>query len=229
MNKNLSLKEHLFLFDIDGTILDSKGAGKQAFIQSFKKALGIIIDHDINFLGGIDNVIFKELYLSKNLPEEKLDEGWELFQHEYIKIISSNSKDEGWQIFDNVDKIIELLYEISNIALVTGNIKEGAIVKLNKVKLDHFFQCGGFGDHVLTREELVQEAICSSEKYFNKEFNKKNIYLFGDTEKDVNSAINNNIIPILIDPKKRYINEYKKWNVEYHNDFSKILSFIKHI
>ena len=55
-------KDHLFLFDIDGTILDSRGDGKNAFLHAFKAVTGIDYDQELNFLGGIDNVIFKDIY-----------------------------------------------------------------------------------------------------------------------------------------------------------------------
>lgn len=221
-NKNINLKEHLFLFDIDGTILDSHGSGKKAFITSFEKILNTKIDSDIDFLGGIDNIVFKDLYFKKKFPENSIDDYWNKFKKTYIKILSSAEFNDNWNIFPNVEYTIKLLKDISNIALVTGNIKEGARIKLQKVNLDKFFSCGAFGDSIINRTLLVKEAINTSQNKFNKTFKSCNIYLFGDTEKDVQSAVENDIIPILIDHKKRYKDVLKNIPVKHYIDFSQI-------
>ncbi len=228
MNKNkLNLKEYLFLFDIDGTILDSKGKGKKAFIVSFEKILNIKIDPNITFLGGIDYVIFKKLYVKYNLPKDLFEKNWKNFKENYIKTLPTIQPDKKWIRFPNVKYTIKLLNNISNIALVTGNIKKGAEIKLQKVKLNKYFCCGGFGDNVNNRKFLVKEAIISSQKKFNKIFDKKNIYLFGDTEKDIQSAIENNITPILIDHNKRFKKIMNELPVKYYMDFSNIDSFLE--
>lgn len=120
-NYKYNLKDHLFLFDIDGTILDSSGYGKKAFILAFEKKLNVKIDSDINFLGGIDNLIFKNLYRSYNLPIELLNKKWKEFKKEYIKNLSEFSKKYQWKLYQNVDYTIKLLTRESNIGLVTGN------------------------------------------------------------------------------------------------------------
>jgi phosphoglycolate phosphatase-like HAD superfamily hydrolase len=229
MNTKPNLKNHLFLFDIDGTILDSKGLGKIAFISATEKILDIKIDTDISFLGGIDNVIFKELYYKHNFTKKKFDSYWNKFKKKYSKELSKIHSNRKWTVFPNVDNTIKLLNSISNIALVTGNIKAGAKIKLKKVNLDKYFTCGGFGDSVDNRKMLVKEAIISCQKKFNKKFPHKNIYLFGDTEKDIQSAIENNITPILIDHKKKYKEIIKKLPVKYYMNFLNIDSFLKTI
>lgn len=229
MCKKINLKNHLFLFDIDGTILESGGLGKIAFMSSFEKVLNVKIDTDINFLGGIDNVIFKELYFKYNLPKESLDKYWDEFKKTYIKILSSIRSEKKWYIFPNVANTIKLLKKISYISLVTGNIKKGAEIKLKKVNLNKYFSCGGFGDYLDSRKSLVKEAINSSQNKFKKIFPPENIYLFGDTEKDIQSAIENNITPVLIDHKKRYKDIIKKIPVKHYMDFSNIDSFLKTI
>ncbi len=228
-NKNINLKDYLFLFDIDGTILDSHGTGKKAFISSFEKVLNTKIDSDIDFYGGIDNIIFKELYFKNNFSKDSLEKNWIKFKKTYLNILSSTEFNDNWNTFPNVEYSIKLLKNISNIALVTGNIKEGAKIKLKKVKLNKYFYCGAFGDNIINRTLLVKEAINSSQNKFNKIFNRNNIYLFGDTEKDVQSAIENNIIPVLIDHKKRYKDSIKNIPVKHYIDFSKIDSFLKTI
>ena len=113
---------------------------------------------------------------------------------------------------------------IGDMNIITDCALEYCLVNLNK-----YFNCGGFGDYVKNRKSLVKEAIISSQKKFNKKFDKNNIYLFGDTEKDVQSAIENNITPVLINHKNRFKDITKKISIKYYFNFSKIDSFLKSI
>lgn len=228
-NYKYNLKDHLFLFDIDGTILDSSGYGKKAFILAFEKKLNVKIDSDINFLGGIDNLIFKNLYRSYNLPIELLNKKWKEFKKEYIKNLSEFSKKYQWKLYQNVDYTIKLLTRESNIGLVTGNIKKGAYIKLKKFGFDNYFSCGGFGDTVQTRDTLVKEAIDNCMLKYKTNFDPNKIYLFGDTQIDIESAKSNNINPVLIDPKNQHNENSKKWAVKFHGSFQYIEIFLYEI
>ena len=227
MTNKYKLKNHLFLFDIDGTILDSTGAGKKAFIFAFEKVLNIKIDENINFLGGIDNGIFKNLYYKYNLSKESLFDKWEKFKKIYIKNLSSFSLENNWKIFPNTEYAIKLLSKESNIALVTGNIEKGAKIKLQKFNLDKYFMCGGFGDNATNRSDVVKNTIGLCENIYHKKFKKNNIFLFGDTKKDIKSAIENNINPVLIDQNKKYKDNAKEWAAKYHGNFINIEAFLK--
>lgn len=229
MNNTYHLKDHLFLFDIDGTIIDSKGDGKNAFVYAFKEVFGIEHTQDINFLGGIDNVIFRNICKDYGLPQIEIDEKWVKFKEKYITKLSELSAINDWIIFPNTKNVIEYLYKNSNIGLVTGNIKKGAKIKLNKFSLDNYFECGGFGDVSPERVILVEEAINACSEYYEKSFEKSNIFLFGDTEIDINSAFNCNIIPVLIDHKKKYFNKIKDWKIKYYGTFINIEKLFKSI
>jgi phosphoglycolate phosphatase len=226
MNLNEKLKECLFLFDIDGTILDMKGDGKKAIISSIESSLGVKITDEISLLGGIDCVFFRYYYDLYNFPAEKYDFYWKLFTGIYIEIMNGYNK-ENWQIFPKSYESIEFLYRYSNIALTTGNMKEGAEIKLKRFDLNAFFKAGGFGDTNGDRALIVQDAVRSSELLHNKKFDKNKIYLFGDTYKDVKSAIDNQITPVLIDPKKINRENAEKWKAGFYGDFSFFDNFLK--
>jgi phosphoglycolate phosphatase len=223
------LSNFLFLFDIDGTILDSGGDGKRAFMQAFAKITGISIEHEISFLGGIDNVLFREIYLKHDLPENKMAICFRDFESEYFSLLSEFSNNDSWRVYPGAENTIRILHSSSNIALATGNLVKGAKIKLGKFGLDSFFRCGGYGDTAKVRSEIVRDAITCSNKLFNKNFDNKNIFLFGDTKKDVDSAIENQINPVLVDANKRYIAEKKNPGVDYFTDFSGIENILKNI
>jgi phosphoglycolate phosphatase-like HAD superfamily hydrolase len=230
MEKKLNFKNHLFLFDIDGTILDTKGAGKHSFVSAFEKVNNLKVDTEINFLGGIDNVIFKNLYRHYNLNIDNYDDSWNKFKKEYITNLSKAcNNSHNWELFNKADYAIKLLYKISNIGLVTGNIKEGAMIKLKQFKLSKYFKTGSYGDDAQDRDLLVKNAIINCKNKFKINFPDKNIYLFGDTYKDVESALSNNITPVLIDPCKKNKNHSSTWCIKYHGSFEFIEIFLQEI
>lgn len=230
MVKNYTkLRDFLFLFDIDGTILDSRGAGKNAFIKALHDVLNINDIEDICFLGGIDNVIFKNIYDSYDFPADDYNKAWQEFQSAYIENLKELAGQYEWHLYPNVGEVIKFLNRESNIALVTGNIEKGAVIKLQKFDLDTYFKCGGYGDNAPDRKDFVKDAIIECEAIFNKRFNKKNIYLFGDTDKDVKSAHDNGITPVLIDHHNRYVNQAKALKTLYYHDFTTIEHFFKEI
>ncbi len=227
MNNNL--KEYLFLFDIDGTILDSQGAGLRAFSQAFEELLNKKIDIEINFLGGIDNIIFKNLYDHYLFPSSYLENNWQKFKKIYLKYLLKFSKNCFWILYPNADNVIISLYNKSNLGLVTGNIQKGAMIKLKKFNLHKYFKTGGFGDASDNRNKLVENAIENCEKKFEKKFNRKKIFLFGDTEKDIESAVSNGIIPVLIDHKNKFIGNYEKLPTKFYGNFKNINLFFANI
>ena len=113
--------------------------------------------------------------------------------------------------------------------LVTGNIQKGARLKLKKFNLHKYFSCGGYGDSAASRKKIVEHAIFTSEKFFNKKFLKQNIFLFGDTKADMQSAKQNNIKPVLIDPNNKYKKNALEWGAEYYGNFKNINNLLEKI
>ena len=222
----MNLKDFLFLFDIDGTILETQGGGKKS-LSSIEEILNVQVDYSESFAGGIDYIFFKNYYNRFNIKDD-FNKLWLLFKNRYEDNLRNINK-EKWRIFPNVYESVEFLSIHSNIALATGNTKEAAYIKLNTFNLDKFFLTGGFGENVDTRKSIVNNAIVNAESLFNKKFLKEKIFLFGDTEKDVISAIENKITPILIDNKEINYDKVKQYNLKYYGKFTDINLFLNNI
>ncbi|MBN2544562.1 MAG: HAD hydrolase-like protein [Spirochaetes bacterium] len=221
------MTDFLFLFDIDGTILDSNGYGKKAFIESFEKLFNKKIDFDVSFLGGIDNVIFKQLYQKFKLNNKYINIYWEKFKKEYLLILQEYSDTREWSLYPNVYETVSYLSKYSNVSIATGNIKKGAEIKLKKFNLLGFFPVGGYGDKAIDRVDFIYDSIRESEKKYNKKFKLQNIYLFGDTELDVKSANQCGINSVLIDHNEKYKKSALNWNTKYYGNFKSIDKFMK--
>jgi phosphoglycolate phosphatase-like HAD superfamily hydrolase len=111
--------------------------------------------------------------------------------------------------------------------IVTGNIRSTAYLKLSRFGLDRFFKTGGFGDFTISRSLLAKDAIHQSGNYFRKDFSNDQIILFGDTQKDIQSAIDNEIRGVLIDHDESKADESRIWGAHCRGNFADFNSLLK--
>ncbi|HEY1406030.1 MAG TPA: HAD hydrolase-like protein [Spirochaetota bacterium] len=222
------LSEYLFLFDIDGTLLDARGDGRRAIVTSLKEVLGVDEGKPLDLKGGVDRLIFNQYFAQTGHPSENSEVLWERFCETYLAKIQSYPK-ENWILFPHAIDAVRYLFDYSNIGIATGNIKSGADIKLKAFGLSEYFDCGGYGDSAPNRSSLVAEAIMRAEEHHKRAFRRDKIIMLGDTEKDVSAAHDNEIIPVLIDHKGENRENAQKWNAHYHGTFAAIEQLVRHL
>ena len=74
------------------------------------------------------------------------------------------------------------------IGLLTGNVQEGARVKLGFFGLYDYFTCGGFGDLHLDRDDVAREAVNNVRQQLNGSLLRERVWVIGDTPLDVRCA-----------------------------------------
>ena len=137
----------LLLFDIDGTLLHCKGAGKEAIFRSYQKVTGNSPDRKrINFAGATDRQIIEDLLDSDGaLPcDVKFSEMIACYE-ELLPLFLRKIDPTP------LPGVVDLLQELTSrpnvtIGLLTGNVRGGAFQKLRHFRLNHYFEFGGFGD-----------------------------------------------------------------------------------
>jgi phosphoglycolate phosphatase len=177
----------LLLFDLDGTILLSGGAGMRAVNRAFKKIYeiesvmdGIIPD------GKTDLLILRELFKKGErdfLPSE-VDN---LFKEYLFFLKEEIANSLGYRVMPGVPELIRALSEREDIILgiATGNVEEAALIKLERSGLSHYFKFGGFGSDFENREELIRIAIERGKKLLNHKKEIEKIFVVGDTPLDI--------------------------------------------
>lgn len=177
--------KYLLIWDIDGTLIQVKGMGKSALNITFFELYGVKnAFENINMAGMLDSVVLKnayEIYSIKCFDNDK-------FFDMYCKILSENI--EALKPSIAYSGVIELMEHLSGSGefcsvLGTGNIERGARIKLSVDNMNRFFPVGGFGDEEVERWQIIEEAVNKSRKHFNTDFLNSNIYIIGDTPKDV--------------------------------------------
>jgi phosphoglycolate phosphatase len=186
-NNEVMTKKYL-LFDIDGTLINSGGAGKKAMTMAFQKYLGkgALID-GYAFAGKTDSQIIKEVVIKAGTEEAKAAEIIEKIKECYItNLKDSLGEATNFRVYPHVWDIVEACDKSSRfeLALLTGNFQTGAKLKLQHVDLWKYFKWGVFGDISEERNDLAEMAYKTIQEREGN-INRKDIVVIGDTSNDV--------------------------------------------
>lgn len=174
------------LFDIDGTLIDSGGAGTSSLDLAFEDIFAIPdAFKNISLAGKTDMQILKE-----GLKLHRIDHlnGYvPAFFETYITYLRNNIDKKKGQIKPGVRKALEVLKFDTGctLGLLTGNIEEGAMVKLRAFGLDSYFQAGAFGDDSEDRNKLLPVAVDKLYKRTSLKVSFRDCVVIGDTPRDI--------------------------------------------
>lgn len=179
-------------FDIDGTLLYARGAGRKAFRQAFEEALGWEqrVEH-INFYGATDLDVFRRICADRD--EISTPEMEAAFFDELGARLDEYLAHTPPELFPNIAAIVPQLAEKWRLGIVTGNIEGTAKGKLKYAGLLDYFDPQGFGcgcDHP-DRVEIARLAL-------ERAGNPKNAVLVGDTPRDIEAAKANGMTAIAV-------------------------------
>jgi len=181
----------MVLFDIDGTLLMTGGAGRFAFECAFKELFGIkgawgntVPD------GKTDPIIINEI-ADRLLKRPLQKEEYETLCGRYLAYFDEEIIDSPrFRLLPGVPAILDTLSGIKNVTLgiVTGNFEGAAWAKLEKGGLRHYFNFGGFGSDSWDRAEITRVAFERGIKKSAREITRENVFVIGDTQHDVMAA-----------------------------------------
>jgi len=180
------LKKYL-LFDIDGTLINTGGAGLKAMrstVESILENKDILTDY--SFAGKTDAQIMHDM-VRKSKFNDKLEEMSELLEQTYIENLKTNLKhSDNFRIYSTVNDLLDHYQknEGYELALLTGNFQPGAKLKLEHAGLWKYFKWGVFGNLSEDRVHLAKDALKTIAKK-EEGLNTKNIFIIGDTTNDI--------------------------------------------
>ena len=177
---------HYCLFDIDGTLLNSGGAGQAAMEAALKDLFGADNPvHGIGTAGRTDRAIVADLFdFFKIAFDEQV---WESFVAAYLEELPRHLANRGGLVLPGVVEILETLHHRDDVilGLLTGNFSLGAKAKLRHFQLDRFFRFGGYGDHHHDRDDVAREALTALQNFHPDPVNLDGLWVIGDTPADV--------------------------------------------
>lgn len=178
----------VFLFDIDGTLIKTGGAGGEALMAAFSENFGVPNPQDVPFSGRTDRGIARNLFQLHAVEDST--ENWELLRSEYLKRLQGCLHKSEGEILPGVSELLNQLAQRpdSELGLLTGNARDGARIKLEHYELMHHFSFGGYGDAHADRDGVAHEALAATRHHLDSQLAPEQVWVIGDTPFDITCA-----------------------------------------
>lgn len=179
----------VWLFDIDGTLIASGGAGQSATFDAVSAAFQRKVRTEgITFAGRTDRAISADVFRLNEIDDTEAN--WEIFRAAYLQQLSLSLQVRAGRILPGVIELLDHLEKRAGhkLGLLTGNLREGAEKKLVHYGLWHRFGFGGFGDHHQSRDDVARDAFESARAHVDKQLEPDQVWVVGDTVHDVTCA-----------------------------------------
>lgn len=175
------------LWDIDGTLMLTGGAGIHALRRTVERLFGVTEYPELEYHGRTDFAIVQELFERLELP---FDRHFRDFRRHYHVQLAESLRTNRGSLLPGVP---ELLREMSgdprfSLGLLTGNSREAAGLKLAAYDVAHFFEYGGYGDHHAQRADVAREAQLAAAASLGRDYHPEQLVVIGDTPADVSCA-----------------------------------------
>lgn len=186
------MKRRLLLFDIDGTLMDTGGAGGSALLDAAETVLQVSREYlpPLDLAGATDGAVVRKLFADAGVTFD--EEKAELFRLAYLERLEGRLHDPTCKgrLLSGVPELLQQLRGNDRfyMGLLTGNIRRGAMIKLQRFDIQHHFLDGGFGDDGIHRNELGPVAVQRMEAVTGYQFAPEDVIVIGDTPKDIACA-----------------------------------------
>lgn len=176
------------LFDIDGTLINTGGAGGQALRDAITSEFGVDASADVPFQGRTDRGIVRDLFAAHGI--ENSEEAWRRVRKAYLAHLPARLPERQGRVLAGVVELLADLAKREHLALglLTGNTREGARVKLEFFRIYHYFRFGGYGDLHYDRDDVAREAMGAAREHVGDALVAERVVVIGDTPLDVQCA-----------------------------------------
>jgi phosphoglycolate phosphatase-like HAD superfamily hydrolase len=188
------------LFDIDGTLVLTGGAGMRALNRACEEIMGLPeAMTDVPLAGRTDRIILREVTMKAG---RELDDAlFSALRGTYVRLLPGEIQRPGRgtkAVLPGVRDLLEVLSARDDVflGLVTGNFEEGARIKLQYFDLWRYFRCGAFGDDDEDRHALVPIALQRAQGCGVDDPDPRQVFVVGDTPNDVSCALAAGAVPV---------------------------------
>ena len=193
-SRRAGARRRVLLFDVDGTLIHAAGAGRRSLERVLAGQFGPV-EHALSGMrldGMTDRLIVREVLvaLGRSFDDALCDRILE----EYVRALREEIQGPGFRVLPGVAGLLaELAAGDATLGLCTGNVTEGARLKLARGSIDHFFEWGpeaiaGFAHDGEARELLVRAALDRGTSRLGRALEPADALIVGDTPRDVSAA-----------------------------------------
>ena len=181
----------LVLFDIDGTLVLTGGAGIRAMNRACEEIAGHDALADIPVAGRTDRIILTDVLTRAGRAPH--DHVLAQLRDRYVEHLREEIGRRGTGmkgVMPGIRELLDVLHRREDVfvALLTGNFEAGARIKLEHFDLWRYFRCGAYGDDSADRNELVPFAVGRARECGAPDLPPEHIFVVGDTPHDVACA-----------------------------------------
>ncbi|MFQ5829056.1 MAG: HAD family hydrolase [Candidatus Methylomirabilia bacterium] len=182
----------LFLFDVDGTLVAVRGAGRRAMARAFAQVFGdtgSIESYD--FLGKTDLQIVADVMNAAGFHADEITARTPAFFERYAEELRTEiGAGERVELMPGIRELVSGLAEHPDalLGLLTGNIEAGARIKLASTGLWPHFRCGAYGSDDPDRSRLPAVAVRRAERLLGRPIKPDQVVVIGDTPLDIACA-----------------------------------------
>jgi len=178
------------LFDIDGTLINTGGAGAASWRLAFDELYGISADiGKFTDAGMTDPAVGRRTFeaVLNRKPERR--EFTRLMERRNFYLHQTVQESKGYEVLPGVNELLPKLIDGGYmLGIVTGNVEAAAHVKLHRANLNRFFSFGGYGSDSDERGEVTRIALERASQVYGEKVERDQAFSVGDTPLDVTGA-----------------------------------------
>ena len=181
------MADSLLLWDIDGTLVWMDRAGERSLLLLIRELYGRDLGDKlpVALQGRTDTSIARDILAWLGVPatpEEELR-----FRDAYIALLPRTLPAANAKLHPGIREALDAVHAHPEIhqALLTGNLQEGARLKLSHVGIWDYFEFGAFADDSSIRDELGPFALARAKEKLGIEFPPERVFIIGDTPHDI--------------------------------------------
>lgn len=179
------------LFDVDGTLIDTGGAGGRSWNHAFERTFGVAGDiRRFSEVGMTDPVVARVTFRGTLGREPNEEELAKLMMAYVLRLPDEVRSSAAYRVMPGV---VDLLRRLSMtgalLGLVSGNMEGAARIKIERGDLNRYFLFGGYGSDSSDRPDLTRSAMRRAATLHGHELDRAKVYVVGDTPRDVEAAM----------------------------------------
>jgi phosphoglycolate phosphatase len=178
------------LFDVDGLLITTGGAGTRSWRWAFDELYGIPADiGEFTESGMTDPVVGRLTFTAVIGHQPSAEELARVVSHYLMRLPEEVAQSSGYRVLAGVEELLpRLCHGGFLLGITTGAVEAAAHIKLARANLNRFFSFGGYGSDSADRGELTRKAIARAAEILGSPIDPQRVLVVGDTPKDIAAA-----------------------------------------